>query len=79
HSNTRNNDRTLKQVALSDIKDLEKKIDDGSTSYLDHDKRIKLLQDIDKLYKLEALDLIQKAHIKWASRETRIPNYFMGD
>ncbi|GJV35093.1 RNA-directed DNA polymerase, eukaryota, reverse transcriptase zinc-binding domain protein [Tanacetum coccineum] len=79
HSNTRNNDRTLKQVALSDIKDLEKKIDDGSVSSLDHDKRIKVLQDIDKLYKLETLDLIQKAHIKWASREMIIPNYFMGD
>nr|GEY54451.1 hypothetical protein [Tanacetum cinerariifolium] len=41
---------------------IEKKIDDGSTSSSDRDKRIKLLQDIDKL---EALDLILKAHIKW--------------
>ncbi|GJW51044.1 hypothetical protein Tco_0092395 [Tanacetum coccineum] len=38
-----------------------KKIDDGLASSSDRDKRIKLLQDIDKL---EALDLIQKAHIK---------------
>ncbi|GJX96529.1 hypothetical protein Tco_0352327 [Tanacetum coccineum] len=49
HSNIRNNDRTPKQVALSDIKDIEKKIDDGSASSSDRDKRIKLLQDLDRL------------------------------
>ncbi|GJX33088.1 putative RNA-directed DNA polymerase, eukaryota, reverse transcriptase zinc-binding domain protein [Tanacetum coccineum] len=44
---------------------IEKKIDDGLASYSDRDKQIKLLQDIDKLDQLEALDLIQKDHIKW--------------
>ncbi|GJR45822.1 putative RNA-directed DNA polymerase, eukaryota, reverse transcriptase zinc-binding domain protein [Tanacetum coccineum] len=67
HSNTRNNYRTLKQVALSNIKDIEKKIDDGSASSSNHDKRIKLLQDIDKLDKLVPLDLIQKYHINLTS------------
>nr|GEZ82430.1 RNA-directed DNA polymerase, eukaryota [Tanacetum cinerariifolium] len=65
NSNTRNNDHTLKQVALYDIKDIEKNIDDGSSSSLDRDKRIKLPQDINKLNKLQVLDLIQKSHIKW--------------
>ncbi|GKE25748.1 RNA-directed DNA polymerase, eukaryota [Tanacetum coccineum] len=46
-------------------RDIEKKIDDGLASYSDRDKQIKLLQDIDKLDQLEALDLIQKDHIKW--------------
>ncbi|GKC76820.1 hypothetical protein Tco_1127594 [Tanacetum coccineum] len=43
HEKLRNNDRILKQVTLSDIKDIEKKIDDGSASSSDRNKRIKLL------------------------------------
>nr|GEX96189.1 RNA-directed DNA polymerase, eukaryota [Tanacetum cinerariifolium] len=75
HSNTRNNYRTLKHVALSDIKDIEKNIDDGSASSSDRDERIKLLQDIDKL---EALDLIQKAHIKWDIEGGESSKFFYG-
>ncbi|GJR41081.1 RNA-directed DNA polymerase, eukaryota [Tanacetum coccineum] len=78
HSNTKNNDRTLKQVALYDIKDIEKKIDDGSASSSNRDKRIKLLQDIDKLDKLVALDLIQKAHIKWDIEGDENSKFFHG-
>ncbi|GJY38125.1 RNA-directed DNA polymerase, eukaryota, reverse transcriptase zinc-binding domain protein [Tanacetum coccineum] len=78
HSNTRNNDCTLKQVALSDIKDIEKNIDDGSASSSDRDKHIKLLQDINKLDKLEALDLIQKAHIKWDIEGDENSKFFHG-
>nr|GEV64123.1 RNA-directed DNA polymerase, eukaryota, reverse transcriptase zinc-binding domain protein [Tanacetum cinerariifolium] len=61
----RKNDRSQKSANLSEIHDTEKKIDDGSTSISDREKRIKLLQDIDKNENLEALDLIQKARIKW--------------
>ncbi|GJY81186.1 RNA-directed DNA polymerase, eukaryota, reverse transcriptase zinc-binding domain protein [Tanacetum coccineum] len=50
---------------LREIKDIEKKIDDGLASTSDREKRITLLQNIDKLDNLEALDLIQKALIKW--------------
>nr|GEU55069.1 hypothetical protein [Tanacetum cinerariifolium] len=75
HSYTRNNDRTLKQVALYDIIDIEKKIDDGLASSSDRDKQIKLLQDIDKL---EALDLIQKAHIKWDTEGDENSKFFYG-
>ncbi|GKE08282.1 putative RNA-directed DNA polymerase, eukaryota, reverse transcriptase zinc-binding domain protein, partial [Tanacetum coccineum] len=59
------NDISQKHGTLSEIKDIEKKIDDGSASTSDREKKIKLLQDIDKFDNLEALDLIQKAHIKW--------------
>nr|GFA92603.1 RNA-directed DNA polymerase, eukaryota, reverse transcriptase zinc-binding domain protein [Tanacetum cinerariifolium] len=54
----RKNDRSQKSANLSEIHDIEKKIDDGSSSISDHEKRVKLLQDIDKLENLEALDLI---------------------
>ncbi|GJS87453.1 RNA-directed DNA polymerase, eukaryota, reverse transcriptase zinc-binding domain protein [Tanacetum coccineum] len=69
--------RITVQVALSDIKDIEKKIDDGSASSSNHDKRIKLLQDIDKLDKLVALDLIQKSHIKWDIEGDSMPQDHM--
>nr|GEZ72045.1 RNA-directed DNA polymerase, eukaryota, reverse transcriptase zinc-binding domain protein [Tanacetum cinerariifolium] len=49
-------DRSQKSVNLSEIHDIEKKIDDGLASISDREKRIKLLQDIDKLENLEALD-----------------------
>nr|GFA92558.1 RNA-directed DNA polymerase, eukaryota, reverse transcriptase zinc-binding domain protein [Tanacetum cinerariifolium] len=58
-------DKSHKSANLSEIHDIEKKIDDGSASIFDREKRIKHLQDIDKLENLEALDLIQKARIKW--------------
>ncbi|GKB48572.1 RNA-directed DNA polymerase, eukaryota, reverse transcriptase zinc-binding domain protein [Tanacetum coccineum] len=65
HAEVRKNDKSQKRVILSEIKDIEKKIDDGSASTFDRGKRITLLQNIDKLDNLEALDLIQKPHIKW--------------
>ncbi|GJX36378.1 putative RNA-directed DNA polymerase, eukaryota, reverse transcriptase zinc-binding domain protein [Tanacetum coccineum] len=68
----RKNDKSQKRVILSEIKDIEKKIDDGSASTFDREKRITLLQNIDKLDNLEALDLIQKAHIKWDSEVTNL-------
>ncbi|GJZ76720.1 RNA-directed DNA polymerase, eukaryota, reverse transcriptase zinc-binding domain protein [Tanacetum coccineum] len=60
----RKNDRSQKCANLSEIQEIKKKIDDGSASISDCEKRINLLQDIEKLDNLEALDLIQKARIK---------------
>ncbi|GJU85983.1 RNA-directed DNA polymerase, eukaryota, reverse transcriptase zinc-binding domain protein [Tanacetum coccineum] len=77
-ADVRKNDRSQKHGILSEIKDIEKKIDDGSTSTSDHEKRIKLLQDIDKLDNLEALDLIQKAHIKWDIEGDENSKFFHG-
>ncbi|GJU32050.1 RNA-directed DNA polymerase, eukaryota [Tanacetum coccineum] len=74
----RNKDRSQKHATLSEIQDIEKNIDDGSTSISDREKRIKLLQDIDKLDNLEALDLIQKARIKWDIEGDENSKYFHG-
>ncbi|GKB50938.1 hypothetical protein Tco_0901691 [Tanacetum coccineum] len=54
---------------------LHKKIDGGSASSSNRDKRIKLLQDIEKL---EALNLIQKAHIKWDIKGDENSKFFHG-
>ncbi|GJV55439.1 putative RNA-directed DNA polymerase, eukaryota, reverse transcriptase zinc-binding domain protein [Tanacetum coccineum] len=55
------------------------KIDDGLASISDYEKRINLLQDIEKLDNLEALDLIQKARIKWDIEGDENSKYFNGD
>ncbi|GJT54285.1 RNA-directed DNA polymerase, eukaryota, reverse transcriptase zinc-binding domain protein [Tanacetum coccineum] len=77
-ADVRKNDRSQKHGILSEIKDIKKKIDDGSTSTSDREKRIKLLQDIDKLENLEALNLIQKAHIKWDIEGDENSKFFHG-
>ncbi|GKB26518.1 hypothetical protein Tco_0865919 [Tanacetum coccineum] len=51
-------------------------IDDGIATPLDRDIRIQLLQEIDKLDNFEALDLIQKAHIKWNIEVDGNSNFF---
>nr|GEY70782.1 putative RNA-directed DNA polymerase, eukaryota, reverse transcriptase zinc-binding domain protein [Tanacetum cinerariifolium] len=71
-------ERSHKSANLSEIHDIEKKIDDGSASISDREKRIKLLQDIDKLKNLEALDLIQKARIKWDIEGDENSKFFYG-
>nr|GEX60032.1 RNA-directed DNA polymerase, eukaryota, reverse transcriptase zinc-binding domain protein [Tanacetum cinerariifolium] len=71
-------DKSHKSANLFEIHAIEKKIDDGSASISDHEKRIKLLQDIDKLENLEALDLIQKAHIKWDIEGDENSKFFHG-
>nr|GEX90243.1 RNA-directed DNA polymerase, eukaryota, reverse transcriptase zinc-binding domain protein [Tanacetum cinerariifolium] len=71
-------DRSQKCANLYEIHDIEKIIDDGSASISDREKRIKLLQDIDKLENLEALDLIQKSRIKWDIENDENSKFFHG-
>ncbi|GKD06940.1 putative RNA-directed DNA polymerase, eukaryota, reverse transcriptase zinc-binding domain protein, partial [Tanacetum coccineum] len=72
------NSNIMSHEKLREIKDIEKKIDDGSASTSDREKRITLLQDIDRLENLEALDLIQKAHIKWDIEGDENSKFFHG-
>ncbi|GJT45806.1 putative RNA-directed DNA polymerase, eukaryota, reverse transcriptase zinc-binding domain protein [Tanacetum coccineum] len=74
----RKNDRSQKSANLFEIQEIKKKIDDGSASISDCEKRINLLQDIEKLDNLEALDLIQKARIKWDIEGDENSKYFNG-
>nr|GFA04876.1 RNA-directed DNA polymerase, eukaryota, reverse transcriptase zinc-binding domain protein [Tanacetum cinerariifolium] len=78
HSNIKINDHNKRLEALNDLKVIDKKIDDGSANENDRENHIKLLQDIGNLDNLEALDLIQKARIKWDIEDEETPNFFMG-
>ncbi|GJS87764.1 RNA-directed DNA polymerase, eukaryota, reverse transcriptase zinc-binding domain protein [Tanacetum coccineum] len=65
HSNTRSKEGSQKHEALNSLKILDDKIEAGSASNDDRDLRINLLQEVDKLDNLKAMDTIQKSRIKW--------------
>ncbi|GKC12741.1 hypothetical protein Tco_1009523 [Tanacetum coccineum] len=64
HNTLRSKEISRKQDAIKSLKILEDKIDAGYASTEDRDSRINILHEIDKLDNLEAMDSIQKAHIK---------------
>ena len=64
-ANFKSGERIHKQEIMSALKKLEEKIEVGSASPKDHEKRIKLIHEDDSLEKLEAMDTVQKALIKW--------------
>ncbi|GJV59135.1 RNA-directed DNA polymerase, eukaryota, reverse transcriptase zinc-binding domain protein [Tanacetum coccineum] len=76
--NINNLDRNRKHDAMSDVNLIEKRIDDGIVTPSDRDTRMQLLQQIDKLDNFEALDLIQKAHIKWDIEGDENSKFFHG-
>ncbi|PWA66827.1 RNA-directed DNA polymerase, eukaryota, Reverse transcriptase zinc-binding domain protein [Artemisia annua] len=78
HINVKNNDRNQKQEALNDLKNIDKRIDDGTANENDRDNRIKLIQVLDKLDNLEASDLNQKDHIKWDIEGDENSKFFHG-
>nr|GEZ14506.1 RNA-directed DNA polymerase, eukaryota [Tanacetum cinerariifolium] len=78
HANTSSHDRSSKQSVMRDLKLIDKKINDGSASQIDLDNRIKLMQDLDNFDKFEALDLVQKTHIKWDIEGDENSNFFHG-
>nr|GEW17456.1 RNA-directed DNA polymerase, eukaryota, reverse transcriptase zinc-binding domain protein [Tanacetum cinerariifolium] len=50
----------------------------GTATQVDRDNRIKLIQDLYKFDNLEALDLVQKAHIKWDIEGGENSKFFYG-
>ncbi|GKB44044.1 RNA-directed DNA polymerase, eukaryota, reverse transcriptase zinc-binding domain protein [Tanacetum coccineum] len=71
-----NNDISRKQDAIKFLKILEDKIDAGNASTEDRDTRINIIQEIEKFDNLEAMDSIQKAHIKWDVEGDENSKYF---
>ncbi|GKC72519.1 hypothetical protein Tco_1118402, partial [Tanacetum coccineum] len=61
---TKSNKDTRKQEVMKDLRILDDKIEACLASSDDCDMRIKLLQEADILANFEAMDTIQKAHVK---------------
>ncbi|GKB60050.1 putative RNA-directed DNA polymerase, eukaryota, reverse transcriptase zinc-binding domain protein [Tanacetum coccineum] len=76
--NNNNDGRILKSHEKLRCQIDRKKIDDGIATPSDRDTRMQLLQEIDKLDNFEALDLIQKAHIKWDIEGNKNLKFFHG-
>nr|GEX37072.1 putative RNA-directed DNA polymerase, eukaryota, reverse transcriptase zinc-binding domain protein [Tanacetum cinerariifolium] len=62
---TKNIERRHKEKVLVTLKNLDVKIDSNITSLEDRKSCTKLLHDIDKIDRLETLELLQKLRIKW--------------
>ncbi|GJT37184.1 RNA-directed DNA polymerase, eukaryota, reverse transcriptase zinc-binding domain protein [Tanacetum coccineum] len=65
HTSTRSNEASKRLEVLKNLKILNDNIEDGSASNEDHESRINLLHEVDKLDNLEAMDSIQKSRLKW--------------
>nr|GFB23308.1 RNA-directed DNA polymerase, eukaryota [Tanacetum cinerariifolium] len=67
-----------KEATLIALKNIEVKIDTNSATHEDRDSRIKLLHEIDKLDRLESLDLQQKSRINWDIEGDENSKFFHG-
>ncbi|GKB85929.1 putative RNA-directed DNA polymerase [Tanacetum coccineum] len=65
HANVKQFERTRQQEILTLLKSLEEKIDSGRASNGEREERIILLQECDDLEKMAAMDMVQKARIRW--------------
>nr|GEU81583.1 RNA-directed DNA polymerase, eukaryota, reverse transcriptase zinc-binding domain protein [Tanacetum cinerariifolium] len=64
-SYTKENETNRKKATLVLLRSLDEKIDAGQASDVDRLLRINTWQELDNLEKLESMDLLQKARVKW--------------
>nr|GEV51976.1 RNA-directed DNA polymerase, eukaryota, reverse transcriptase zinc-binding domain protein [Tanacetum cinerariifolium] len=64
--------------SFGSIVSLEEKIDLGRASNEDREEGIKLLQECDDLEKMAAMDMVQKARIRWDVEGDENTKYFHG-
>nr|GEX45040.1 RNA-directed DNA polymerase, eukaryota, reverse transcriptase zinc-binding domain protein [Tanacetum cinerariifolium] len=65
YSHTKETEISRKASLLANLRDLEKRIDDGHVTDEEKATCINKLQELDNLENLESMDLFQKARVKW--------------
>ncbi|GKA13544.1 hypothetical protein Tco_0693190 [Tanacetum coccineum] len=67
YSRTKEAEYSKKKSIMSSFRSIEEKIDAGCANDKDRALRVNRLQELDGLEKLESMDLVEKARIKWES------------
>nr|GEW76647.1 RNA-directed DNA polymerase, eukaryota, reverse transcriptase zinc-binding domain protein [Tanacetum cinerariifolium] len=65
-------------LLLADMRNLDQKIDEGLASDEDKSSRISKLQELDCFEKMNSLDLMQKARVKWEVEGDKNSKFFHG-
>nr|GFC42025.1 RNA-directed DNA polymerase, eukaryota [Tanacetum cinerariifolium] len=65
-------------LLLADMRNLDQKIDEGLASDEDKSSRISKLQELDYFKKMNSLDLMQKARVKWEVKGDENSKFFYG-